>query len=65
MAPVDVTGRMSRHELIKLGLQRRVGADNYAGPGEAGAPTTITLTFVITNGASPSATTITADFAST
>jgi hypothetical protein len=50
-------------ELRRLvSLRPSYGTDNTVGPGEAGAATTWTITFVVTLGASPSLTTITENF---
>lgn len=65
MAAVDVTGRVSPRELIRLAANRRESADNYKLGGETGKATTFTVTFVVTTGSSPSADTITCDYAST
>ena len=54
----------SWREFVNLGL-RRTTADDYRGPGETSAATTITLTCVCTLGSSPSATTFTLDFSET
>lgn len=62
MTPVAIT-QLSWREFVKLGLMRRTSADVYAGPGETGAKTTVTLTIVATVGATPAATTMTMDYA--
>lgn len=62
MTPVAVTG-LSWRNFVQLGLMRKTGADVYAGPGETGAKTTVTLTIVATVGATPAATTYTMDYA--
>jgi len=62
MTPVTITG-LSWREFVKIGLLRKTGADVYAGPGETGAKTTVTLTIVATVGATPAATTMTCDYA--
>lgn len=63
MTPVDVTKKLSWREIVKLGRLRATDADVYAGPGETGAKTTITLTIVATVGATPAATSVTMDYA--
>lgn len=65
MAAVDVTGRVNPRTMARIGLQRRVSADNYKMGGESGKPTTFTLTYVCTTTATPGGETATLDYAFT
>ena len=65
MAAVDVTDRVNPREVLRLAANRRESGDNYKLGGESGAPTTATITFVITTGADPTADTITCNYVTT